>query len=481
MLFAGEEEQSVRVGPLALGTLRDWEPEAGPTVVWQPSAAALAAAQRAPVNSVPASYMQEQHIRGYIDQSAAGLDYSRLMVLSCDMAGRCDRRAIDYIINAHIRRHETYRSWFEHTDDGLLVRHVIEDPAEIAFVPVDHGELELPQVRELLTQTPDPLQWDCFRFGIIQGKSHFTFFASIDHVHVDAAVAGVTLMELYFMYNTLVAGGAPLELPPAGNYSEFCVRQRQFTSALNPESPEIQAWRTFAEHNDNSLPGFPLPLGDPAQPCDAAMVTVTMLDENQTVDFESACTDANARFIGGVLACCGLAHRELTGADTFYGLTPRDTRRSPDDDLTLGWFTGLIPITIPLGESSFAEVADAAQISFDSGRTLGEVPYQRVCELVPSLGKPPPNFPVINFLDAGAAPLSALIAAGLDDLNIGVYSDGRYSYQMSFYVIRVGEETAATAVFPDNPEAHESVARYLALLKSVFERIADQGRREQVA
>jgi hypothetical protein len=444
-------------------------------VVWQPSAAALAAAQAAPVNAVPASYMQEQHIRGYIDQTAVGLDYSRLMVLSCDMAGRCDRRAIDYIINAHVRRHETYRSWFEHADDGRLIRHVIDDPADIQLVAVDHGELTLPQVRELLNETPDPLQWDCFRFGIIQGKSHFTFFASIDHVHVDAAVAGVTLMELYFMYNALVAGGAPLELPAAGNYSEFCIRQHQFTSALTLESPEIAAWRSFAESNGNTLPGFPLPLGDPTQPCPAAMVTVSMLGEKQTVDFETVCTDAGARFIGGVLACCGLAQQELTGKGTYYGLTPRDTRRSPDDDLTLGWFTGLIPITVEVGGSSFADAATSAQVSFDSGRTLADVPYQRVRELVPTLDKPPPNFPVVNFLDAGAAPLSALIAAGLDDLNIGVYSDGRYSYQMSVYVIRVGEETAATAVFPDNPQAHESVARYLAVLKSVFERVAAGG------
>ncbi|TXI49033.1 condensation domain-containing protein [Mycolicibacter arupensis] len=465
----------LRVGPLALGTLSDWEPEPGPTVVWQPSAAALAVAQAAPVNAVPASYMQEQHIRGYIDQTAVGLDYSRLMVLSCDMAGRCDRRAIDYIINAHVRRHGTYRSWFEHADDGRLIRHVIDDPADIQLVAVDHGELTLPQVRELLNETPDPLQWDCFRFGIIQGKSHFTFFASIDHVHVDAAVAGVTLMELYFMYNALVAGGAPLELPAAGNYSEFCIRQHQFTSALTLESPEIAAWRSFAESNGNTLPGFPLPLGDPTQPCPAAMVTVSMLGEKQTVDFETVCTDAGARFIGGVLACCGLAQQELTGKGTYYGLTPRDTRRSPDDDLTLGWFTGLIPITVEVGGSSFADAATSAQVSFDSGRTLADVPYQRVRELVPTLDKPPPNFPVVNFLDAGAAPLSALIAAGLDDLNIGVYSDGRYSYQMSVYVIRVGEETAATAVFPDNPQAHESVARYLAVLKSVFERVAAGG------
>ncbi|MGB3332079.1 MAG: condensation domain-containing protein [Mycobacterium sp.] len=471
----------MRVGPLALGTLADWEPDEGPTVVWGPSAAALAAARRAPVNAVPASYMQEQHIRGYIDQTAAGLDYSRLMVLSCDMQGRCDRRAIDYIINAHLRRHETYRSWFEHAEDGRLIRHVVEDPADIAFVPVDHGELTLPQVRDLLNETPDPLQWDCFRFGIIQSKSHFTFFASIDHVHVDAAVAGVTLMELYMMYNALVAGGAPLELPAAGSYSDFCVRQHQFTSALTLESPQIQAWRSFAESNGGSLPGFPLPLGDPGQPCEAAMVTVTMLGEQQTAEFESACMDANARFVGGVLACCGLAQRELTGAATYYGLTPRDTRNSPGDDLTLGWFTGLVPITVPIGDISFEDAANAAQVSFDSGKSLAEVPYQRVMELAPQLRKPPPNFPVINFLDAGAAPLSALIAAGLDDLNIGVFSDGRYSYQMSLYVIRVEEETAVTAIFPDNPEAHESVARYLAVLKSVFERVANAGDWENVA
>ncbi|CAJ1506444.1 condensation domain-containing protein [[Mycobacterium] kokjensenii] len=471
----------MRVGPLGLGTLGDWGPEAGPTVVWGPSAAALAAAQRAPVSEVPASYMQEQHIRGYIDQTAAGLDYSRLMVLSCDMPGRCDRRAIDYIINAHLRRHETYRSWFAHGEDGRLTRHVIADPADIQFVPVDHGELTLPQVRDLLKETPDPLQWDCFRFGIIQAKNHFTFFASIDHVHVDAAVAGVTLMELYLMYNALVAGGAPLELPPAGSYNDFCLRQHRFTSALTAESPQIQAWRGFADSNGGSLPGFPLPLGDPAQPCDAAMVTVPMLDAQQTIDFESSCTDAQARFVGGVLACCGLAHHELTGAGEYYGLTPRDTRVSPTDDLTLGWFTGLVPVTVPIGGASFAEAASAAQLSFDAGRGLAEVPYQRVMELAPDLRKPPPNFPVVNFLDAGAAPLSALITAGLDDLNIGVYSDGRYSYQMSLYVIRVEEETAVTAVYPDNPQAHDSVARYLAVLKSVFERVANAGHWENVA
>ena len=58
--------------------------------------------------------MQAQHIRGYDDQKAKGLDYSRLMIVSCDAPGRCDIRAMSYVINAHLRRHDTYRSRFEY-------------------------------------------------------------------------------------------------------------------------------------------------------------------------------------------------------------------------------------------------------------------------------------------------------------------------------------------------------------------------------
>ena len=85
----------------------------------------------------------------------------------------------------------------------------------------------------------------------------------------------------------------------------------------------------------------------------------------------------------------------------------------------------------------------------------------------------------MNFLDAGTAPLSVLLTAELGDLNVGVYGDGRYSYQMSIYVIRVQKETAVTVMFPDNPIARESVDRYLEALKVVFQRIAESGRHRE--
>jgi mycolipenoyl-CoA---2-(long-chain-fatty acyl)-trehalose mycolipenoyltransferase / long-chain-acyl-CoA---trehalose acyltransferase len=471
----------LRVGPLAVGTAAEWEPTTGSTVSWQPSPAARAKALQARVSTVPVSYMQAQHIRGYYNQKAKGLDYSRLMIVSCDIPGRCDIRAATYVINAHLRRHDTYRSWFEYCGDGQIVRRTMQNPADIEFVPIEHGGLTLAQARELIVSTPDPLQWGCFRFGIVQGEDRFTFYASIDHVHVDAMIVGITLMEFHLMYAAVMGGDPPIALPQAGSYDDFCVQQQRFTSTLTVESPQVRAWTQFAEHNHGSMPDFPLPLGDPSKPSDADIVTVTMIDEQQTARFESACRAAGARFIGGVLACIALAEHELTGAQTYYGLTPRDTRRTQTDAMTQGWFTGLIPITVRIAGSTFGDAACAAQVSFDSGMNLAEVPYGRVLELAPTLRKPRPNFPVVNFLDAGTAPLSVLLTAELGDLNIGIYSDGRYSYQLCIYVIRVQTETAVTVLVPDNPVARESIARYLAALKSVFERVAESGHWRNVA
>ena len=42
-----------------------------------------------------------------------------------DIPGACDIPVMTAAINAHVRRHDTYHSWFEF-EDGVIVRHVIE-------------------------------------------------------------------------------------------------------------------------------------------------------------------------------------------------------------------------------------------------------------------------------------------------------------------------------------------------------------------
>jgi hypothetical protein len=462
----------VFIGPVALGSIDEWVPIPGSVVSWQPSPAATAKAQLAPISAVPVSYMQAQHLRGYYEQSARGLDYSRLVIATWTVAGRCDIRAMSYVINAHLRRHDTYRSWFEYKDAEHIVRRTIPDPSAIEFIPVDHGEITSAELRDFIVSTPDPSHWDCFRFGVIQSADSFTVYVSVDHLNMDATFVAVALMEFYLMYAALVEGGAPIALPDAGSYDDFCVREREYLSTLTLESPLVCAWTKFAENNNGSFPDFPLPLGDPSVPGNAGLLTETLMNEHQMIRFESACIAAGARFVGGVLACAALAEHELTGRDTYYGLTPSDTRSAPADFMTAGWFTGLIPITVPI-TTSFGDAAHSAQASFDSGTDLANIPFHRVLELAHWLSWPRPNYPVVNYFDAGVPPLSAFFTAKLDATNVGVYTDGRYSYQLSIFVVRLEKETVVMVVFPNNTTARESVSRYVDAMKSVCVRVAE--------
>jgi mycolipenoyl-CoA---2-(long-chain-fatty acyl)-trehalose mycolipenoyltransferase / long-chain-acyl-CoA---trehalose acyltransferase len=463
----------VVLGKVTVATIHDWVPGPGSVVSWDASPATLAKAEKAPASTVPASYMQAEHLRSFREHAARGLDMSRLCIAAWDMPGRCDTRAMTYVINAHLRRHDTYRSWFEYNDADHVVRRTLDNPADIALVPTEHGEMTPAQWRSHVLATPNPLQWDCFRFMLIQRADYFTFCVCVDHLHIDAMFMGVVFTEIHMNYAALVSGRAPLALPEAGSYHDYCARQYEYTSSLTVNSEPVRAWIEFLENNGGTLPDCPLPLGDGSGPCD--LLGVSLMDERQTAGFESACLAAGARFSGGVFACVALAEHQLTGAQTYYGMVAHDTRSTPAEFLTTGWFTGFVPITVPVDASSFGDTARAAQASFDSGRDLASVPLARVLELAPWLRRPQRRVPLLFCLDAGIPPLSALASSQLDGLNASLYQDGGVPAQFDVRVNRFEKETDALVLFPNNPVARKSVSRYIAALKSVFVRVAAGG------
>ena len=235
----------------------------------------------------------------------------------------------------------------------------------------------------------------------------------------------------------------------------------------------MRKWINFAEGNNGTLPQFPLPLGDPSVPCEGDLVTVQLMDEEESNRFESACTDAGIRFIGGVFAAAALAEHQLTGADTYHVITPTSTRTTHAEMMTTGWFTGIVPIAVPVTATSFTETARAAQTSFDSGLELAHVPFDRVLELASECGirKPDPGVPMISYLDATLAPLSPAVVAEWNGLNGKIYSELGAAHQIGMWVNRFGNGTSVTVAFPNNPIARESVARYLEAMKSVFVRV----------
>ncbi|OMC21985.1 acyltransferase [Mycobacterium colombiense] len=466
----------VGAGPahgLFVGTVYDWAPGAGRIVSWQASPASLAKARQAPISDVPLSAMQEAHLRGFSRYAARGLDYARLVIGTGDEPGRCDVRTMSYVINSHLRRHKTYHSWFEYEDAESIVRHTIVDPADIEFVPIRQGNMTPSEWHQFVLSTPDPVQWDCFRFGAIQRDDHFTIFSIVDHLHCDPTIIAGLYTEIVMNYRVLVAGRALVQVPPAASHDDFCIREQQHVSSLTLDSAEVRRWIEFAENNGGTLPDFPLPLGDLSQATGGDLVVERLMDQEQTAEFESRCIAAGARVSGGLFACIALAQHELTGATTYYGLAPTDKRRSLAEFSTMGWFTGVVPFTVPVNPASFDETARAAQASFDSNLDLANVSFNEILKLAPWLREWGPNCTMVNYMDAGLPPFSATVASHMKDANVSVYCDPRDPAHLYFSVIRLFDEVSMWVNLPKNPIAKESVTRYLQAMKSVLKRVAD--------
>lgn len=401
----------------------------------------------------------------------------RLMVVAWDIPGVCDVAAMTAAINAHVRRHDTYHSWFEF-EDGAIVRRVIDDPALIELVPESFGHMSADAARtHVLTTTPETLEWGCFTFGVVEHSDYFTFYASVDHLHIDGLSAGLIFVDIHQGYQELSRATQQRRpaRPEVRSYRDYAVRQRELATGLTLSSPEICDWIAFARDTDGAWPSFPLPLGDTWTSSKGDLRTVRLLDAAQTESFDAACRAAGARFIGGVLACTAFAEHQLTGNDTYHGFTAKDTRMPGIDTMTVGWFASLIPVTVPAAGVAFGEAAQAAQKSFDAAKGLADVPFERVLELATpeQLGiKLPASLPMmLSFLDFRKIPLAGLWT----ETNFGTYGDNLSAGGINMWINRHAEETTLTISFPDNEIAQESVQRYIDTMIEVFGRVVVAG------
>lgn len=459
---------------VALGNINEWQLPDGSVTTWMAAPAAHEAARAARRSDLAPSYQQAQHLWGAYHSKAMNRQLPRLMVVAWEIPGVCEIPAMTAAINAHVRRHETYHNWFEF-DNGGIVRHAIDTPAVIDLVPAAFGRMEADQVRtHVLTTTPETLDWGCFTFGIVQHADCFTFYASVDHLHIDGISAALIFVDIQPAYEELVQGGhrrRPAAPSEVRSYSDYVVRQRAKVTGMTLSSPEVMDWIAFARDADGDWPSFPLPLGDTWASSKGDLLTVELLDAAGTASFDTVCCAAGARFIGGVLACTALTERELAGTETYYGFTAKDTRTPGIDTLTVGWFASLIPVTVPTVGGSFPAAARAAQKSFDAAQRLAEVPVERILELATpdQLGiKLPTRLPMmVSFLDFRKIPLAGVWA----QMNFGTYGDNLSHGGINLWINRHADKTTVTISFPDNEIARESVGRYIATLTQMFEHV----------
>lgn len=453
--------------------ISSWAGAAGEVVCWLPTPASRAAMAAAPLSAIPPSRQQEQHLRAYRRFRAAGMPMARVITVLWEEPGRCDLPAMTRAITGHLRRHDTYRSWFAFDEQDRAVRHHARHPADVEVEPMALGHMDAALWRDRMDATPGPLTWDCFSFGVVQHEERFTVFAGIDHVHADAWLVPLLFRELHGAYAASDSDDVLAHLPQAGSYLDYCRQQDSILAALGPDSPPVRAWLEFFEANGGALPRFPLDIGEDPGGCLSHITTFRLLDTAGSRRFEAACAAVGARPLGGLLACAALTQHALIGQGPFAVVTPTTTRTTPADHATSGWFTGVVPIQLHTTAGSFWSLAPAAQAAFAANLPLARVPVERVAELAsPPLALPGPGGAMLSYMDADLPPMDAVASAELHRRHGRLLLNRGAADQVALNFTRSAEGLTLAAAIPDNPAARSSITRYVRTFAGIIERVA---------
>ena len=453
---------------VAIGSISgNWTPGRGIVTEWRASPATRDLAAAAPIDPLPPTFQQKQHLRSAHNARKLRRESARLILTSWNVLGWCDVAAMTEAINAHVRRHDTYHSAFDVTDAGDVIRRTIDRPELIDFVPEVLGFMEQDEIRDhALTATPDTLEWDCFTFGVIQKENYFTVYSNIDHLHTDGTSSLVIHRDIARDYQALTLGSGGEDPEPAA-YREFTEQQHDEIGTLTRDSRPVKDWVDFALDAGGEWPSFPLELGRADDGAGGAF-TAELLNAAQTEAFDTACRRAGARFSGGVLACAAIADHDFTGADTVHIFSPLDTR-TKDQATSVGWYASLFPITVDVTANDFGTMARSAQKSFDANKHLSAVPFDRVLALVD-----PDEF--------DAAESSRPMMVSLFDFrrldpavsdNLGMFIDDLNHGSINIWVTRNRDATTVTVSFPETFDSRRSTHNYLAALRDAFIAVAD--------
>ncbi|MFB7876526.1 condensation domain-containing protein [Nocardia sp. NPDC056064] len=452
---------------VGFGLLEEWHPATGRLVSWHAHAGSVARAARAPRHPVPPSHQQEQYLATAYRHREAAFRFSGLCVVTTAVPGVLDRHAMTRAVNAFLRRHDTFHTWFDRAPDGTFGRHLV-DPAHLEFVAVDHGLADGNRVRAHVRQsTPGPFEWHCFTFGAIEHGQSTTLYLAIDHLHTDGVGQYISCFELAHLYLRETGRNIGTLTRPAG-FLAYCARERAASAELTRTSPGVRRWLELLRGNDGEFPAFPLDLGRGHETCHrSAHRTIDLFGEATALRFEKICREHGADFLGGSLAAAALTERELLDSDYYFALSPLGTRSTLAERVSVGWYVSLVPVAFPIGATAgFTRTLAAAQRAYEHGRALAAVSPHRVLELAaddPDIAaRPGWTAPMISYVDARDCAGNGYFPG----TPTGVYADRAATEEVLLWITRLPTTTTLSAVYPDTPTAHRAVDRYLHTLRT---------------
>lgn len=467
---------------VSFGLIDEWNPRPGRVTSWGASPNAVAAAAQAQIHHVPPSHQQEEYLRSAYRNRAAGFRPSRLCLVAFDIQAPLVPAAMTTALNAFLRRHDTFRSWFSHEADGSIARHMM-DPELIEVAPVVAGEMDsAAQIREYAqASTPGPEHWNCFTFGAIERDSGFTVYCAVDHLNTDGMSQAMTIVDLMTLYMN-AAFGLDNPLTPVGSYLDYCARERSVSRQLDRRSPHVERWIELLRDQGGRLPRFPLPLdNDSGAHNRSAHLSYSVFDEAAMQRFEDVCRSVGSNMTAGLMAVAALAYGEFTGESQYLGMTPKSTRESGPELNSVGWFTSLIPIPLTVEpDATFSSMVTQAASSYAEGKELTDVSLHRVLELVePGDGiqiAPGWSVPMVSYVDVRKLPGVEMF----DAINGVLYGNRGSSEEVFLWINRFNDVTQMTYLYPDTDVATDSIKRYTDKFIEIMTAVADKGQYEPV-
>ncbi|GAA2068924.1 condensation domain-containing protein [Williamsia deligens] len=396
-----------------------------------------------------------------------------------------DAAAVGVALTAWMRRHEVFRTTVT-GDGGHPVRVVLDDDVEVA--PSIVGSLRTgTRVHEHLVSLFDrlsPWTWPhCVAATISEPTvehapladtprpdDRFLLVFAADHSVMDAYSMLLAIGEIQELYRR-AHQGERIDTAPVASHVDFSVADHLAGTRLHRDHHAVVAWREFLQDGEaEQFPAFPLPLGTtasaPARRQSGVSSWVMTADQADRINAAARARGHTMQTV--VLAALATATHRCTGNSTTRFVMPLHTRTDPRYAHSVGWFVGMVPITVDLGAATTVDERLAlAAAEIGRRRPLAPHPYPCVAEINGS--RATPRF-VVSYVDTRRIPgAQEWTRWGARTLRGASVSDD----EVYLWIVRSPKGISLSARFPSTAVAADSVHRHLHALREV---VADMGR-----
>ena len=295
-----------------------------------------------------------------------------------------------------------------------------------------------------------------------------------DHSVMDAYTQLMLIAEFREIYAALLDNRPPA-LPPCGSYVDHCAYEYRAAAAVTAEDPAVEAWRTFLTSGSGrpEMPRLPLPTQvSPSEPDTTgwqSSLSLWLLGAAEATAFTSACKAHGSSLSTGAYTAFAVAIARLTGERTTRFVMPMHTRTDPESLAAAGWYVGLVPVEMSLGDATtFGEALQSINSGVRRHYALAHKPYPRIASLLGT--DEAPRF-AVSYVDTRHVP-GADAWGGRDRV---LRSRVHNLDEVYVWINRTTAGINISLRFPNNEVATASIHALVAEFGAVLRQVAENG------